>query len=125
MANACLYYRDGLCFSPRLDTPTDSVTLAKRCLTEQHKTCSFYIEKEEQQEKKGVEKYTPEKQEILIYAPVNVIERPELSECDYFVMMETDKGTVAKCKIMGRILTKSQAKNCVAYWNTCPIRKSV
>jgi len=107
-----------------LSTPDDTVTSAQRCLTEKYRTCRYYVPKEDE-EKKELENYIYEPKEIIIFSPVNVLDEPQNSECEFFELIKTDKGYIAKCKIMNRILTKSQAKNCVAYWFTCPIRKTV
>jgi len=125
LSKICPYYKNGYCTSPLLEQPSQEFTSSQRCLTENFKTCRFYIPKEDEIEKKALEQYIYEPKEIIIFSPVNVIDEPKNSECEYYQLLKTDKGYIAKCRIMKRVLTKSQANNCVSYWNTCPIRKTV
>ena len=123
MSKVCPYYKGGYCTSSLLEQPSQDFVSSQRCLTENYKTCRFYIPKEE--EKEGVEKYIEGTNEILLYAKVNILDELLISECEYYELIKTDKGYIAKCKLMNRVITKSQAKLCISYWNTCPIRKTV
>ncbi len=110
--------------SPILDSPSDSVTSNNRCFGN-YKSCRYYMDDGESNRKEGLEMFTEDEkveQEISFYNKINVLEKPLDSECKYFQVIRTEKGIVAMCKIMGRILTESQAKLCSTQWKNCPIR---
>ncbi|NON61507.1 hypothetical protein HLB03_02110 [Acidianus sp. DSM 29099] len=107
-----------------LDSPSDVVVSANRCF-KNFKSCRYFVSKhDEEEEKVGLESYEEEKveQEIKFYEKVNVLEDRIDSECEFFQLIKTSSGFVAKCTLLGRILTESHAKNCGKYWQNCPIR---
>jgi hypothetical protein len=80
---------------------------------------------EEKVRKDGLERYTEDErveQEISFYHKINVLESTLDSECPNFELFRTEKGLVARCKAMDRILTVSQAELCSKVWKTCPVR---
>ena len=117
MTNACPYYKGGYCVSPLLDQPTDYVTDSSRCLGN-YATCRFYPKKEETEQQ-------VESAIINIYAAVNVLPAPVESSCEFFQLIKTQRGLVAKCTEQSRILTKSQAMLCSKHWVTCPFHQKV
>jgi len=121
--NICPYYRGGYCTSPLLDTPTDVVTSTNRCFRD-YKTCRYYVEKEEKRE--GIEKIEKPK---LGFLKINIIKDKELLqkidsvECEFFRYSNVEEGTIAYCKLKHRVLVESEAKNCILYFETCPLRR--
>ncbi|WP_054836231.1 hypothetical protein [Metallosphaera hakonensis] len=119
----CPYYKSGFCTSPMLDTPTDSVTSPGRCF-KSYKGCRYYQDTGEE-EKQGLEIYQPSvEQEVKFYPRVNVMENPVDSSCEHYKPMRTQRGYVAYCDILSRILTVSGAQMCSKHWQKCPIRTS-
>lgn len=119
----CPHYKNGFCISPLLDKPSDTVTSPNRCFKE-YKSCRFYTSTEEEK-KEGLEVFIDEGEtgeEINFYPKINILEKVIDSECNNFQIIKTEKGFVAYCKIMRRILTESQAKLCSTEWRKCPIR---
>ena len=125
MSKICPYYKGGYCTSPMLPNPDDTITSSQRCMTEKYITCRYYVPKEEDEEKKALENYIYEPKEIIIFSPVNVLDEPRQSECEFFQILKTDKGYIAKCRVMNRVLTKSHVNNCANFWLSCPIRRTV
>ncbi|AWR99975.1 hypothetical protein [Metallosphaera hakonensis] len=106
-----------------LDTPTDSVTSPGRCF-KSYKGCRYYQDTGEE-EKQGLEIYQPSvEQEVKFYPRVNVMENPVDSSCEHYKPMRTQRGYVAYCDILSRILTVSGAQMCSKHWQKCPIRTS-
>jgi len=80
---------------------------------------------EEKSRKDGLEQYIEDEkveQEISFYHKINVLESALDSGCPNFELFRTEKGLVARCKVLGRILTVSQAELCSKLWKTCPLR---
>ncbi len=119
----CPYYKGGFCVSPLLDKPTDYITDSSRCLGN-YTTCRFYPGEAKAQEVGGsLASYISDSevdQEINYYASVNILEKPIDSGCKYFTIVRTSKGLVAKCEVLNRVLTKSQALLCSKYYASCP-----
>ena len=122
-AKACPFYKGGFCVSPLLDKPTDYVTDSSRCLGN-YTTCRFYPnEGKSEGAAGGLAAYvggTEVDQEINYYASINLLDKPIDSGCKYFVLVRTSKGLVAKCQVMNRVLTKTQAVLCSKYYTSCP-----
>ncbi|ALU30420.1 hypothetical protein [Sulfolobus acidocaldarius] len=122
--NICPYYKNGYCTSPILDSPTDSVTSSNRCMGN-FRSCRYYVARDEDSEE-GLNKYVIEdsqiEQEISFYNKINILDTPLDSECKYFQLVRTEKGLVAHCKVLGRVLTRSQAVLCNKEWEDCPFR---
>ena len=119
--NVCPYYKNGYCTSPALDQPTDAVTASNRCLG-QLKTCRYFIE---QESKSGIETFTEDKsvdREIKFYPKINVLEKELTSECENYKLIKSEKGVVAYCKAIGRVLVTQQAVLCSREFSRCPFR---
>lgn len=114
----CPFYKNGFCVSPLLESPVDYVTDSSRCLGN-YTTCRYYPETPNLPEEGS-----GGKKRVVMYTPVNILSEEVYSECKYFRLMRTTKGIVAKCLVMDRILTRSQALRCSAKWQTCPLRDS-
>jgi len=110
---ACPYYKNGICVSPKLDKPTDYVTNKSRCLGN-YTTCSYFPIDEKVA--KEIDK------EVSYYPAVNLLDGPIESGCEFFYLIRTSKGLVARCDIQGRVITKSQALLCSKLYNKCPFR---
>lgn len=120
--NVCPHYKGGFCTSPLLDNPSDTVTSPNRCFKD-YKICRFY--KDENEKKEGLETFTNDdnaNEEVNFYPKINILETILDSECSFFQIIKTEKGLVAYCKIMRRILTESQAKLCSTEWRNCPLK---
>ncbi|BCU71180.1 hypothetical protein KN1_24770 [Stygiolobus caldivivus] len=79
----------------------------------------------ESSKREGLEQYSEDEkveQEISFYHKINILENNLDSECPNFELFRTEKGLVARCKIMDRVLTSSQAELCSKVWKSCPIR---
>ncbi|ABP95868.1 MULTISPECIES: hypothetical protein [Metallosphaera] len=117
----CPYYKSGFCTSPMLDTPSDSVTSPNRCF-KSYRGCRYYQDTGE--EKQGLELYQGVDQEVKFYPKVNVMETPLDSQCEHYRPVRTQRGYVAYCNMLARVLTVSNASMCNKHWQTCPIRTS-
>ncbi|BFH73815.1 hypothetical protein SJAV_17590 [Sulfurisphaera javensis] len=107
----CPYYRNGYCTSPLLPSPDDTVTTKSRCY-DNFKSCRYYVEQELKNELK-----------INFFSEVNLLNEQLSSQCEYFDIKRVNQGYISYCKAINRVLTLSQAKNCVIYWQSCPFRK--
>lgn len=128
--NGCYWFRQGICISPALDKPTDSVTSPKRCLTSEYKTCNLYRDPPGgiQTEATGLEKYTEKKQpsglritELMVkevYAHETVPESP----CPFFIVTQYDGKYFTYCNKKKSWLTKSQSFLCLTNDQNCPWR---
>lgn len=120
MSKSCPYYKQGLCHSPLLPKPEDYVTDASKCIGNFY-TCRYYP-KDDLNPEQGD---STEKVDVNIYPIVNVLEDTIESGCPNFKLSRTSKGVVAICSIMGRVMTRSQAKLCSERWASCPISMSI
>jgi len=105
-----------------LDTPSDVVTSPNRCFKD-FKSCRFFVDSEEKKE--GIETFTTSEEtgdEVNFYPKINILEKVLDSECNYFQLIKTEKGLVAYCKVLRRILTESQARLCETQWRDCPFK---
>ncbi|QIW23614.1 hypothetical protein EWF20_05215 [Sulfolobus sp. S-194] len=107
----CPYYKNNYCTSPLLPSPDDSVTAKIRCY-ENFKSCKFYVELGLKNEIK-----------INFFSAVNLLNEALHSDCEYFDVKRVSQGYITYCKAINRVLTLSQAKNCVTYWQSCPFRQ--
>jgi len=119
---ACPYFKNGVCVSPILGKPTDYVTNKARCLGN-YTTCNYYpMNNNTSSDNKGLMKFVEKEieKEVNYYPAVNLLDSPIESGCEFFYLVRTSKGLVARCVIQNRIITKSQALLCSKYHNTCP-----
>jgi len=112
----CPWYINGLCTSPKLGEPTDSVTDVRRCASEsEYAKCAYYVDPRNQQRR--AEKLRP-------YAPIHAIPQGLSIGCPYSEILTLESGLrVAYCKILGRLLTRTEAQTCAMYWNGCPYKE--
>ncbi|WP_126449898.1 hypothetical protein [Sulfodiicoccus acidiphilus] len=103
--------------SPMLGTPSDLVTSADRC-NNNYTACRFFTQKVVE----GLELHMNQSEEVKFYSGVNIIVPGITSECSFFVKARSERGTVAHCKIMERVITATQAQLCSTSWQTCPLR---
>ncbi len=118
----CPYYQNGVCTSPKIPRPTSAVVNPSRCLSNsEYKTCKYYVEQEEQ---KNLEYFGDKiKKELKPYPPIHYLERPLKSDCPYYQLLSFGGYYIAKCEILGRLLTKHEVLICSKYWESCPISK--
>ena len=119
----CPYYKNGFCYSPHLDRPTDIVTFPNRCYG-QYTTCRYYVERNENK-KQGLQLYEETEEKINFYPDINLVDESTTSECEYYRLLKTKNGFIAQCKVIGRILTTHQAQLCSKEYNRCPFRMTV
>jgi len=118
----CPYYKNGFCTSPLLDTPSDSVVSPNRCF-KTYKGCRLYQDKGEERE--GLLSFQENVElELKFYPRVNILASVVESSCENYRLVRTEKGHVAFCSVLSRVLTVSNAQLCNKYWQTCPIRTS-
>ncbi|MEB3765791.1 MAG: hypothetical protein GSR77_06475, partial [Desulfurococcales archaeon] len=58
-----------------------------------------------------------------MYTAIHAIYHRPSSGCEFFEYEEAEGYYLAKCKVLGRYLTKDAAIKCENYWRTCPYRK--
>jgi len=119
--SVCPFYKGGFCTSPMLENPSDTVTSPNRCLKD-YKSCRFFVAEEKRE---GLEIFTSDEnaeEEVNFYPKINILEKVMDSECSYFQIIKTEKGLVAYCKVLRRILTESQASLCSTQWRNCPFK---
>jgi len=118
---ACPYYKNGLCVSPKLDKPTDYVTNKSRCLGN-YTTCSYFPNENVPKNDNGLTQYNAKEidKEVSYYPAVNLLDEPIESGCEFFHLIRTSKGLVARCDVQSRVITKSQALLCSKLYNKCP-----
>lgn len=105
-----------------LDKPSDVVTSSNRCFRD-FKSCRFFIDSEGKKE--GLETFTASEDEVEkvnFYSKINILEKILDSECNNFQLIKSEKGLIAYCKVLRRVLTESQAKLCATQWKICPFR---
>lgn len=105
-----------------LENPSDVVTSPNRCFKD-YRSCRFFADSEEKKE--GLEAFTELEdagEEVNFYPKINILEKVMDSECSYFQIIRTEKGLVAYCKILRRILTESQATLCETQSSSCPFK---
>jgi hypothetical protein len=120
----CHWFKNGMCTSPLLETPSSDPVLIARCLgsSEVYGRCRYYTEpKGESLEMKraiGVRKLG--KPLLLIHS----ISEPLKSKCDFYSLIRHESGSyLASCSVLGRYLTRYEASLCVKGWEDCPFRK--
>ncbi len=133
----CPWYKNGMCTSPKLLTPSSSVVSTERCLggPEQYKTCNFYVEPESGQ---GVEQRTRSDvpsitefsgvkssldKKLKPYPPIHLLDQRPLAQCPYMKVYEYGGGYLAYCAVLERLLTRSEVELCEQHWRSCPFRR--
>jgi len=125
----CPWYRNGMCTSPRLRQPSRSVVSPQRCLGSEteYKSCRFYVEPPQQGGggRRGghglVETMKPAlAQQLRPYQPIHLLARRPSSRCPFFKVYSYGGGYLAYCKVLNRLLTRSEVELCEKYWQTCP-----
>ncbi len=123
----CPWYRGGVCTSPKLKRPTSSVTSPDRCLggEAEYKSCQFYVEpqrKSDQERGQGLLAAARPAiaQQLKPYLPIHLLNAKPKSKCPYIKVYSYGGGYLAYCNVLGRLLTKSEARLCEKYWQTCP-----
>jgi len=125
MSERCPWLKGGYCASPQLEHP-DNTIVGKHCVTS-YKSCRFYVEPQEKEEKEGLEKFMPHAQ--LRFWKVNLITDRELMRkvydvsCDYFRYQITDNGMLTFCLVKQRLMAASEGANCILYAAKCPLRR--
>ncbi|MEM1639818.1 MAG: hypothetical protein QXJ69_07110 [Desulfurococcaceae archaeon] len=62
-----------------------------------------------------------------VYLPIHAVSCSEKSGCPYFELVkyseEVEATCIAFCKTTNRYLTRSFAKKCITFWETCPFKQ--
>ncbi|MEM4553801.1 MAG: hypothetical protein QXI86_06190 [Ignisphaera sp.] len=117
----CPWYQHGMCTSPKLPEPVDTVVAIDRCGSENiYINCVYYVEEPVKHFRK---EYQTKKDRVKIYAPIHALP-PQLNcgcpECD---ISSTENGVrFAYCKLIDRYLTRYDVYLCSRYWRECPYR---
>ncbi|MBP1357725.1 MAG: hypothetical protein JZD40_04470 [Sulfolobus sp.] len=114
----CPWLRNGICTSPKFNGPDASAVVGRHCY-ESYTSCSLYTPK-------SIIEETLEKSALTLSPlEVYIIETPSKSDCPYFMVKKVRNLNYyyAYCEILRRPLTRSQAKNCVKFPNSCPFRR--
>ncbi len=124
----CPYYKNKMCTSPMLPEPTDAIVVPSRCLSEdKYRTCKFYVEEKGKEGKQSTlitSTIDDEKlKELRPYPPIHYLDMPIRSGCSFYKLMSYGGYFIAYCEVLGRILTRHEAKLCGSYWSSCPIAK--
>jgi hypothetical protein len=117
----CPFYKQGFCVSPVLGTPSQDVTSPNRCFNS-FNTCRFYVNNEE--EKGGLKKFEAPSKEVKFYSKINLLSEELRSGCPNYELIRLEKGNIARCTVLDRALTPSQARMCSKMWEMCPYRLS-
>jgi hypothetical protein len=121
--NVCPYYKNGYCTSPALDKPSDIVTSNNRCFG-QFKTCRYFLD-DGSDSKTGLEKFNEDKtieQEIRFYPKINALENIIDSGCEHYQLIKSEKGFIAYCNAIKRVLVTRQTILCNKEFQRCPYR---
>ncbi len=112
----CPWYKNGMCTSPLLDTPSADPVIPQRCLSDaSYKDCKYFKDLSESNISPNYGKPL-----LLIHS---LSTQPRCS-CEYFIYTQHESGTyVAACKVLRRYLTRYEVKLCEKKWRECPFRK--
>lgn len=113
----CPWYRNGLCTSPLLESPSADPVIPQKCLSEvSYRDCKYYKET-------GKEEVTTlgfGKPLLLIHS---LSKKPQCN-CEFLVIIQHESGAyIAGCKVLCRYLTRYEVKLCEKKWQECPFRK--
>ncbi|MET1101715.1 MAG: hypothetical protein ABWW69_04475 [Pyrodictiaceae archaeon] len=124
----CPWYKNGMCTSPKLPRPSSLVVSKDRCLESEseYKSCRFYVEPARNSSQGGLETHVKPSivQQLKPYLPIHLIEDDIQSGCPFLKKIEYMGGFLAKCTVLDRLLTKSEARLCAKYWRDCPYYKA-
>ncbi len=124
----CPWYKGGVCTSPKLRRPSPAVTHPSRCLGSEleYKSCQFYVEEQNsgRTESKLVTSLKPAiAQQLRPYNPIHVIENKPSEKCPFIKVYSYSGGYLAECKVLSRLLTRSEVVLCSSNWSACPFYK--
>jgi hypothetical protein len=117
-----------MCTSPKLKRPSSSVTSPSRCLggEAEYRSCRFYVEpkSDQQRQRRGgglLEAAKPAiVQQLKPYTPIHVVYSKPTSKCPYMKVYSYSGGYLVFCRVLNRLLTRSEVETCNRYWETCP-----
>lgn len=116
----CPWYREGMCNSPILESPSNEPVIPLKCLGDEsaYKSCRYYREEES-----TVRSYRPGffgKPLLLIHSINNI---PK-SGCEFIIVEKHESGCyLVACKVISRYLTRYEVGLCETHWQDCPYRK--
>lgn len=119
----CPWFRGGLCTSPRLREPSSSVVSPQRCGggEAEYKACRFYTEPVRA---RGL---AAGGRGEAVWPPIHVMDSPLQSGCQFFELARIQErgvsGYTARCRVLGRLLTTTEAAACSVHWEGCPFRR--
>lgn len=116
MELVCPYYEKGRCKSPLLKEPASHVVDESRCMGD-YTSCRLFPKSSDKNQQDDSGKRS--------FVQVNLLDRIPSSACPSFSVIRIEKGIVAKCNVLDRILVKSQVRLCEERWASCPFQLSV
>lgn len=120
----CPWYQYGVCTSPKLPEPTDSVVTVDRCSSEDvYMNCAYYVATIEFQKTSKKTLIKKDRDKIRIYIPIHALPSHLDCQCIACKTNVTESGIrIAYCNILDRYLTKYEVYLCNKYWKECPYR---
>lgn len=123
-----------MCTSPRLRRPSSSVTSPSRCLGSEaeYKSCRFYVEPRGSEGGRVAHSGAGGRgalfeaakpaivQQLRPYNPIHLVPSRPSSKCPYIKVYSYSGGFLVYCRVLGRLLTRSEVELCNRYWETCP-----
>ncbi|MET1128977.1 MAG: hypothetical protein ABWW70_06635 [Thermoproteota archaeon] len=97
-----------------------------RCLADEatYRVCTYYQDPQERRERKSIIDITSKPslvQSLRPYAPIHLLSEKPPSKCTHMEIYSYSGGYLAFCKVLGRLLTRSEAKLCAPFYQTCPL----
>ena len=114
----CPWYKDGVCTSPALESPSPDPVIPAICLGDEevYGKCRYF----RKVSKQAAPTYKASKPLLLIHS----LSKEPRSGCEFFTVERHESGSfLSVCRVLGRYLTRYEVKLCERYWRDCPFRK--
>lgn len=116
----CPWYQYGMCTSPRLSEPTDTVVTVDRCNSDfVYVNCAYYVG---ELQKATTRRVSTKKDKTKIYTPIHALPPHLECQCPECVVTDDNGIKVAYCRILDRYLTRYEVYICSRHWKECPYR---
>ncbi len=122
----CPWYNNGLCYSEKTineyGSPHPEPTRAGYCMSDNYRSCPYYVETGEHGVEEFVETLGVAVKEMY-YPPIHVIPCSLKSECPFYTLKPFEKShglCVAMCRVTNTYIIKSKVSKCIDYWRDCP-----
>ncbi|KSW12290.1 hypothetical protein CF15_05955 [Pyrodictium occultum] len=117
-----------MCTSPKLSRPTAAVTSPSRCQGSEaeYRACQFYVDPDKGQRRRtGLEAGLRPAiaDQLKPYPPIHLLTSRPQQRCPFMRVYEYSGGYLAQCRVLNRLLTRSEAEKCEKYWQSCPFYK--